>query len=95
VSGAHRPLPLGGSSASWRSRDTSRTIRAPLPHHSTACCSDQALLCSHCLERIPGAPLRAADRSVAFTEHGQHGDRQSFEPAFPVGPFSAQYRVGV
>jgi hypothetical protein len=31
VSGAHRPLPPGGSRASCRSRDTSRTVRAPLP----------------------------------------------------------------
>jgi hypothetical protein len=42
-------------------------------------------------------PRRAspfADRSVAFTERGQHRDRQTFEPAFPVGTFLAQYRLG-
>ena len=41
VSGTHRPLPHGGSCASWRDRDTSRTVTAQLPHHSTACRSDR------------------------------------------------------
>jgi hypothetical protein len=36
-----------------------------------------------------------ADRSVAFTERGQQGDRKTFEPAFPVGAFLAQYRLGI
>jgi hypothetical protein len=41
------------------------------------------------LQRLPGAPIRAADRGVAFTECGQHGDRQPLEAAFPVGPLFA------
>jgi hypothetical protein len=32
---------------------------------------------------------------VAFTNRGKHGDRQSFESAFPVGTFFAQYRLGI
>jgi hypothetical protein len=35
------------------------------------------------------------DRSVAFTDCGQHGDRQTFEPAFPVYPFFAQHRLSI
>ena len=96
MSGAHRPLPpLAGRARGWRSRDTSRTVRAPLPHHSTACRSDRPSSADHCLQRIPGAPLRVADRSVAFIERGQHGDRKNFEPAFPVGTFLTQYRLGI
>jgi hypothetical protein len=41
------------------------------------------------LQRLPGAPIRAADRGVAFTECGQRGDRQPLEAAFPVGPLFA------
>jgi hypothetical protein len=39
---------------------------------------------------LPGAPLSVPDESIAFTERGQHSDRQSFESALPVGPFLAQ-----
>jgi hypothetical protein len=48
-------------------------------------------------ETIPeaGAPLRVLDCSVAFTERRQHLNRQRSEPAFPVGPLFAQYRVGI
>jgi hypothetical protein len=95
VSGAHRPLPPGASCASGRSRDTSPTERAPLPHHSTACRGDRPSSTGHCLQRSPGAPLRVADRSIAFTECGQQGDRKTFEPAFPIGTFLAQYRLGI
>jgi hypothetical protein len=94
VSGAHRPLPPGGSCASWRSPDTSRTVRAALPHHSTASRSDRPSSAVIVCSASPGAPLRVADRSVAFTERGQHGDRKTIEPAFPVGTFLAQHRLG-
>jgi hypothetical protein len=53
-----------------------------------------ALVVGHCPQRLPCPPLRVADRGVAFTERGQHRDRQTFEPAFPVGTFLAQYRLG-
>jgi hypothetical protein len=33
--------------------------------------------------------------SIAFSKRGEHRDRQSFEPAFPVGSFLMQYRLGV
>ena len=42
-----------------------------------------------------GARLRVLDCSVAFTERSQHLCRQRSEPAFPVGPLFAQYRVGI
>jgi hypothetical protein len=31
--------------------------------------------------RLPGTPFRVADRPVAFTERGQHIDRQTLEPS--------------
>ncbi len=57
--------------------------------HSIASRSDRpsssVIVCS----ASPGAAIRAADRGVAFTECGQHGDCQPLEPAFPVGPLFA------
>jgi hypothetical protein len=47
------------------------------------------------MQRLPGAPFCVADCSVAFTECGQHGDRQTLESVFAVGPLSAQYRPGI
>jgi hypothetical protein len=44
---------------------------------------------------LPSPPLSVPDESIAFTERGQHRDRQTFEPAFPVGPFLAQDRPGI
>jgi hypothetical protein len=44
---------------------------------------------------LPAAPPSVADQSIPFTKRGQHSERQSFERAFPVGRFFAQYRVGV
>jgi hypothetical protein len=44
---------------------------------------------------LSGAPLSVPDQSSAFTERGQHGDRQTLKPAFPVGPFFTQYRLGI
>ena len=38
----------------------------------------------------PGAPFRVADRGVAFTQRGQHGDCQTLQPAVPDGPLFAQ-----
>jgi hypothetical protein len=35
---------------------------------------------------LPSTALSVPDESIAFTECGQHFDRQSFEAAFPVGP---------
>ena len=70
VSGAHRPLPPGGSCASWRSRVTSRTVRAPLPHHATASRSDRpsssrspsavSTLTAKPSSRRPGRPVLCA-----------------------------------
>jgi hypothetical protein len=53
------------------------------------------LLVGHRPQRLPGAPLSVPDESIAFTERGQHRDRQTFEPVFPVGPFFAQSRLGI
>jgi hypothetical protein len=55
----------------------------------------QALLVGHRPQSLPSPPLSVPDESVAFTERGQHCDRQSFEPAFPVGTFFTQYRLGI
>jgi len=44
---------------------------------------------------LPGPLFSVPDQSIAFTECGQHRDRQSFEPTFPVGPFFTQYRLGI
>ena len=55
----------------------------------------QTLILGHRPQRLPSAPLSVPDQSIAFTERGQHRDRQSFEPAFPVGSFFAQYRLGI
>jgi len=32
---------------------------------------------------------------MAFTKRGQHRDRQTFEPAFPIGAFFMQYRLSI
>src|SRR5215217_9748765 len=55
----------------------------------------QTLVVSHRPQRLPSAPLSIPDQSIAFTKRGQHRDRQSLGPAFPVGPFFAQYRPGI
>jgi hypothetical protein len=47
----------------------------------------QTLVVSHRPQGLSSPPLSIPDQSIAFTECGQHRDRQSFEPAFPVGPF--------
>jgi hypothetical protein len=44
------------------------------------------LLDGHRLQRLPGAAFSVADRGVAFTECGQHLDRQTVETAILVGP---------
>jgi hypothetical protein len=78
---------MTGASASKSSEaDVSRSTasRSDRPSSSVIVCSAS-----------PGAAIRAADRGVAFTECGQHGDCQPLEPAFPVGPFFAQYRLGI
>jgi hypothetical protein len=67
----------------------------PLPHQSGASHTDKPLVVGHRPQRLPSALLSVADESIAFTKRGQHRDRQSFEPAFPVGPFFAQYRLGI
>jgi hypothetical protein len=70
-----------------------------LLHHSTASRSERpsssVIVRSACPERLPGAPLSVPDQSIAFTKCRQHFDRQGFESAFPVGPFFAEYRVGI
>jgi len=53
--------------------------------------SSSVIVCS-------AAPARSsAFRTAAlpFTECDQYGDRQPLESAFPVGPFSAEYRLGI
>jgi hypothetical protein len=55
----------------------------------------QTLVVSHRPQRLPGPPLSIPDQSIAFTECGQHRDRQSFESAFPVGPFFTPRRLGI
>jgi hypothetical protein len=55
----------------------------------------QSLILGHCPQRLPGAPFSVPDESIAFTERGQHSDRQAFEPAFPVGTFPTQDRPGI
>jgi hypothetical protein len=49
----------------------------------------------HHSQRLPSAPLSVSDCSVAVTQRGQHGDRQTFESAFPVDTFSALRCLGV
>jgi hypothetical protein len=69
----------------------SDTAAAPVerfPHRQT-------LVVSHRPQRLPGPLLSVPDEGIAFTECGQYRDRQSFEPAFAVGPFFAQYRLGI
>jgi hypothetical protein len=44
---------------------------------------------------LPSAPLSVPHESISFTECGQHSDRQTFEPAFPVGTLLAQDRPGI
>jgi hypothetical protein len=55
----------------------------------------QTLIVSHRPQRLPGPLFSIPDQSIAFTECGQHRDRQSFEPAFPVGPFFTPRRLGI
>jgi hypothetical protein len=50
----------------------------------------QALVVSHRPQRLPSAPLSVPNQSITFTKRGQHRDRESFEPAFPVGTFFPQ-----
>jgi hypothetical protein len=80
--------------------------QAPQPGHLPHCdaaaapvgglASRQTLVVGHRQQRAAaGAPLRVPDCSVAFTERSQHRDRQSFEPAFPVGPFFPEDRLGI
>jgi hypothetical protein len=64
----------------------------PLPHQSTGSRSDKPSSSVIVRRACPGAPLSVQDESMAFTEHGQHSDRQTLKPAFPVGPFFAQDR---
>jgi len=44
---------------------------------------------------LRSAPLSVPNQSIAFTQRRQHHHRQSFEPAFPIGPFFTQYRLGI
>jgi hypothetical protein len=44
---------------------------------------------------LPSAPLSVPDESITLSKRGQHGERQAFEPAFSVGPFFAQCRLGI
>ena len=53
----------------------------------------ETLIAGHCPQRLPSTLLSAPNESIAFTQRGQHRNRQTFEPAFPVGPFFIQYRL--
>jgi len=55
----------------------------------------KTLVIGHPPQRLTSAPLSVPDEGIAFTKRGQHRDRQSFEPAFAVGTFFAQYRLGI
>ena len=55
----------------------------------------QTLIVSHRPQSLPSPPLSVPDQSIAFTQRGQHRDRQPLQPAFPVGPFFTQNRLGV
>jgi hypothetical protein len=55
----------------------------------------QTLIVGHRSQRLPSAPLSVPDESIAFSKRREHCDRQSFEPAFPVDTFFAQYRLGI
>jgi hypothetical protein len=41
------------------------------------------------------ARLSASRTAASRSPSGQQGDRQTFEPAFPVGTFLAQHRLGI
>jgi hypothetical protein len=76
-----------------------RSNRLCLSHRDAAAKTDrltqrQTHIVGHRPQRLPGAPLNP-DESIAFTKRGQRNDRQIFELAFPIGPFFAQYRLGV
>ena len=60
-----------------------------------AIAGSETLLVGHRPQRVASAPLSVPNESIAFPERGQHLDRQSFEPAFPIGPFFAQHRPGI
>ena len=49
----------------------------------------------HRPQRLPSALLSVPDQSIAFAKRGQHRDRQTLKPAFPIGTFFAQYRLGI
>jgi len=55
----------------------------------------QPLVLGHCPQRLRSAQLSVPNQNIAFTKRGQHRHRQSFAPAFPVGPFFAQYSLGI
>jgi hypothetical protein len=55
----------------------------------------QSFIVGHCTQRFSRPSLRIAYRGVAFTERGQHLNRQLLKSAFPVGAFFAQYRLGI
>jgi len=62
----------------------------PLPHRSTASRTDMPSLSIITSSASP-APLSVTNGSVAFTERGQHGDRQALNPTVSVGAFFAPY----
>jgi hypothetical protein len=72
-----------------------------LPHSDTAAAPGdrfpqrQALVLSHCSQGLPSAPFSVPHLGIPFPKRGQYRDRQRFKPAFPVGPFFAQYRPGI
>ena len=76
ASRAYRPLPSDRSCASWRSRVTSRTVRQPLPHHSTASRTDMpsssVIVFSACPARLSASrtvPSRSPSAGGARLQH--------------------------
>jgi hypothetical protein len=55
----------------------------------------QTVLVGHRPQSLTSPPLSVPNQSIAFTKRGQHRNRQSFEPAFPVGPFFTPYGLGI
>jgi len=44
---------------------------------------------------LHSAPLTVPYKSSGFSKRRQHRDRQTYEHVFTVGPFFAQYRLGI
>jgi hypothetical protein len=72
-----------------------------LPHRDAAAApvgglaTRQTLVDGHRQQRAASALLRVPDGPIAFAECSQHVNHPRLQPAFPVGAFFAQYRLGI